>query len=257
MNYKGVLSVTLMLVAAGAMARTEPNSFLNKPAWTKADLKKQITGDKVFMSRVMRHYGMTREQVITMVDEARPGTLPEAGIWLVYNCNGKEEIRARLLKMKKGTRVWLDRNGVPFAKMSCFNPMRRGTDDRLANPEADVLVEPELRALSPTPEPELLSMEPTPAGLELNTSAQRELVLLKTAAAPAPVVPVPAAGFAFPWWLGGLAFIKPPGGGDDDTPIIPPNPPEPPPAVPEPGLLIAFGGAALVAARRRKKNGAK
>lgn len=251
MNFKAVLSVSLVLAAAGAMARTEPNSFLNKPAWTKADLKKQVATDKVFVSRVMRHYGMTRDQVVKMVDEAQPGTLKEPGIWLVYNCNDKEEIRARLLKYGKGTKVWLDRNGVPFAKMSCFNPMRRGTDDQLAAPQADVFVEPELRALNPIPEPEVAFTEPVATLPEVDTSAQ-----LITAAAPGSLaaVPVPAAGgFAFPWWLGGLAFLRPPGG-DNDTPILPPNPPEPPPAVPEPGLLIAFGGAALIAARRKKKN---
>lgn len=250
MKLKSILLVGAAIASASAMARTEPNSFLNKPANSKAALSKAVRTDRVLLSRVMRHWGLTKDQAFSWVDSLQPSKLSATGIWLVYNCQPNEAIQARLRTLQKGRAIWVDSKGQPVALVSCFNPIRKGTDEGDIEPTAEIFVEPAgERAVTPNPEPEALFQPAPPVGNELQASAQNFSAIAPGAMGQ---VPVAGGGFAFPWWIAGAGLLIPQGGGDGGGPN-PPNPPTGPPAVPEPGLMIAFGGAAAVAALRKKK----
>jgi hypothetical protein len=247
MKLKMILVVGAAAIIAGsAMARTEPNSFLNRPAMSKAAMSKMIRSDRTLQSRVMRHWGFTREQAFSWVDSLQMSKLPETGVWLVYNCQQNEAIQARLRTLYKGRAIWVNSAGEPVALVSCFNPIRRGTDTQSIEPTAEIFAEPTSeRPITPNPEPEALFTPPTDLNPELQASAQPLAGVL-----PGQLIPAAAGGFAFPWWIAGAGLLIPHGGGDNPKP---PTPPNPPPAVPEPGLMIAFGVAAAAAARKKKK----
>jgi len=81
------------------------------------------------MSRYMRHFGKTRAEMLEYLKTLKPGTLPADGVYLVYNSQEWEELQAKVMFFKKGMPVWTDPNGTVILKMSCGNPMVRGTDD--------------------------------------------------------------------------------------------------------------------------------
>lgn len=116
------------LSALSVAQRPAPNSFLNKPANTTGELVAQASNDKEVMSRYMRHFGMTRDEVIAYLKTLKRGEIAEDGVYLTYNTPESGEIRARVLHYRKGTPVWVDRDGNYIMKMDCGNPMVRGTD---------------------------------------------------------------------------------------------------------------------------------
>lgn len=107
--------------------RMEPNAFIKKPANTVEELVAQVSADKEVMSRYMRHFGMTRDEVIAYMKGLKRGAIKEDGAYLVYNTPESGEIRARVLFYRKGTPVWVDRDGNYIIRIECGNPMVRGT----------------------------------------------------------------------------------------------------------------------------------
>ncbi len=116
------------LSALSVAQRVEPNSFINKPANTVEELVAQASTDKVVMSRYMRHFGMTRDEVLAYLKGLRNSEIKEDGAYLIYNTPESGEIRARVMYYRKGTKVWVDRDGNYILKCNCGNPMVRGTD---------------------------------------------------------------------------------------------------------------------------------
>ncbi len=110
-GWTAFICVVAVALSASATAQTEPNSFLMKPAPTHAALMQQIKSDEVVMNRFMRHFGMTREEVIEYFSGLKLSTIKESGPYLVYNTPETGEIRARVLYYKKGTKVWVDSTG--------------------------------------------------------------------------------------------------------------------------------------------------
>jgi len=233
---------------AMGLARSEPNSFLNKSAWTHSALMNQARSDSAVMSRFTRHFGMRRDEVLTMLGGLRAGTLNQDGVYLVYNVNDDEEIRARVIFYRKGTKVWEDSNGTPILKMSCANPMVRGTDDQLAvlRPEvsrADALrpvqmVEGEGEAAAEVVS-QIIDVQPDPSAQALAAAAIVPGIASSTVAAGAAFNPLVLAPLA------GLGFVKTTSKGGDE--------PAPPP-VPEPAtiLLVGAGLGALAVKKARK-----
>ena len=85
------------------------------------------------MNRFMRHFGMTRNEVVTYFSGLKRSTVKESGPYLVYNTPETGEIRARVLYFEKGTPVWVDSDGNYILKVSCGNPMVRGSADQKAD----------------------------------------------------------------------------------------------------------------------------
>lgn len=242
MNNKIAKLVALLAAAtlvAVATARTEPNSFLNKPAKTHAELIKQVQSDDQVMSRFMRHFGMSRKEVLDYFGTLKLDTLKEDGVYLVYNVPESEELRARAIFYKSGTKVWVDQEGTIVLKESCGNPMMRGTDNTSIAMEQPVnanIVKPEEAIIVPTGTPTDLVAATLPADVESSA-------LAFPSAAPASVSDVVTGGGGF-----NPAFLLP-------AAIIPfivtDNPPE---VVPEPMTMIALAaGAGLIARKRRNK----
>lgn len=233
----GVLALGLVSTAFG---QVEPNSFINKHTPTIESLIEHIKTDEVVMSRYKRHFGMTGDEVIAFFKTLKRGTIKEDGAYLVYNTPESGEIRARVMAYKKGTTVWVDESGNYILKLSCGNPMVRGTD--MASSE-----EPETAAMKTmTDVRELVAEQPPSIGSnELTGTTVVPAIPEMSAISIEDVAP------AFPE-EGGAQVIIP-------TLLIPftagilindgGNAP-----VPEPASMIALGGGiAYLAARRRRK----
>lgn len=234
-------TLAVAIIAVAANARTDQNSFLNRPANTLRELINQIKTDNQVSSRFMRHFGMSKDEVIGMVSNFKLGRLPSDGVYVVYNVPSWEEVRARALMMKKGTLVWTDQGGTPMLKASCGNPMARGTDIGLAvaTPGVKVVPNTELRDLVVLHTPETSFIDETvslasPSPVEMHAAD----VLPTTPQLPA-AAPAALSGLIIPITAGLLLGIN-----HGDT-----NP------VPEPCTIIVTGiSVAGIIARRRLKN---
>lgn len=239
MNLVRITALLAAFVIAGiATARTEPNSFLNRPAPTHGALMQQIRTDQQVMSRFMRHFGMTREEVISYFETLRLDTLKEDGVYLVYNVPDTEELRARAIFYKAGTKVWVDSQGTIVLKESCGNPMVRGSDTRsiaMVTPvEANVAPVRETTIVPQGTPTELLAAT-LPADVESSA-------LAFPAAAPLAVSDVASSAAFNPAFLLPLAAV----------PLITSSESVDP--IPEPMTMTILAGAAIaIAAKKRRK----
>jgi hypothetical protein len=244
---KFLMIAGVVMAAGSAFARPEPHAFLNKAAWTHSALMNQVRTDAQVMSRFQRHFGMNRTEVVNLLGSLRAGTLNQDGVYLVYNASNDEEIRARVMFYKKGTKVWENAAGEPVLKMSCANPMVRGTDDQAAVLQTSTPIAEEIRPVegvaSGEADPEVLS-ETMP--VEVTQEAQPLAALTGATTVDIPLAEAVGRSAFNPLYLtplGAIPFIRRSNG----------NEPAPPP-VPEPGTMIALGaGAAFLAARRKAK----
>ncbi|MBL8065053.1 MAG: PEP-CTERM sorting domain-containing protein [Chthonomonadaceae bacterium] len=231
----------LLSASAMSMARTDHNSFINRPAGSLSELMKQVQNEKSVSSRYERHFGMTKAEVLEMFSHLRLGRLPADGVYIVYNVPTSEEVRSRALMFKKGTLVWVDEDGKPVLKASCGNPMVRGTDIGTALVQSGVKIEPTnvVRDLMPqNPQSEFIAMEPTaipPAPLEARAAEAMPVRPM------VPTVPsIGATGLGIIPIIGGLLIGIDHGGND---------------VIPEPASLLAFGGCIAGYMARRRKSG--
>lgn len=130
---KAVLVASALLACVAGWARTERNSFLETPAPSYGVLLKQVKTNKVVMDRYMRHFSMTREEVVDYFTTLRLTTLSKEGIYAVYNVPNSGVLRARYFRLRKGTKVWVDLANTPILKESCGNPMSRGPKRQVDN----------------------------------------------------------------------------------------------------------------------------
>ena len=227
----------VMVLAAGAFAQPDLNSFLNDGVSTKAELIAQVKRDPVVMDRFMRHYGMTRAEVVAFLDTLHVDTIKEEGVYGVYSVPEGGNIRLNLRRLKKGHRIFARADGTPELIALCGNPMTLGPKqivamNRTPITSTEVMAEEVpmqiMTEVSPEFEP-LASVTPVEPTYTFTTPEETPIQL-------------PIGGSSFNLWplaLGGLAFLDNGGGG---------NPP-----VPEPMTMAAFGlGVALVGLKRRR-----
>ncbi|MCU0315236.1 MAG: PEP-CTERM sorting domain-containing protein [Fimbriimonadaceae bacterium] len=245
MKLKFTLIALGVLAGSMAFANIEPNAFLVRRATNHEALLNQVKAEQRVMQRYMRHFGMSREQVLEMLQGLRLEGLKEDGVYLVYNVpDNTEELKARAMFYRRGTAVWVDAAGNVVLKESCGNPMMRGTDS----------ISQELEPVST-----VVKAKPTPMAGEVAIPATEASSLL------ASTVPMSLASSAQPFVAGvpssltGIgsrfnpAFLLPlaavpifarDGGGADP--------------IPEPGTMIALAlGAGAVIAKRRKAKAQK
>lgn len=266
------LNISLLLIAAFgiAQAQLEPNSFIRRPTPTLELFIAHVKSDPIVMDRYMRHYHMTRDEVIAYLSVLRKDRLPKTTRMVVYNVPDSGVLRSRILTLRQGTEVWVDLTGRPVIKVSCGNPFDRGPKA----PEQVARVEPAVATLPSAttslvaeimPEESdvvLLTQEP-PVPIEPTVVTPPVVVEPPAVEPPAqppveepPVVVVneSAAPFSFPGWLFAplpLLFLGG-GGGGTTPPVVPPVlPPSPP--VPEPATALALlAGLGFLSARRRR-----
>lgn len=242
MLIKGVIALLVCMLSVSLMAqRMPPNPFINKPVNTTQQLVDHVASDPVVLDRFMRHFQMTKEEVLDMLKTLRPGKLDKDGEYMVFNTQTKTgEIRGKKRHLKKGHLVWVDRSGTPILEFDCANPLVPGRE----------------------PEPVVAAITGAPAGvkpvqLEFETLAEEVFVFkvnepMIPAAPPIEFVETPPltgtvtdvgespAPFLAPlaFLPTGLLALSGSGGG----------------VIPEPATIITLGtGLTLIAARIRNR----
>lgn len=122
--------ITLVVLAGGVSAVAQhglpPNPFLVRPVRGVDDLVKQVKKEPVVMSRYCRHFQLSPEALIQMLEGLKEGRLAEDKAYEVFNVPAKTgEIRSRVLHLRKGERVLVDKAGNPVILLVCGNPMTR------------------------------------------------------------------------------------------------------------------------------------
>jgi hypothetical protein len=206
---------------------------------------RQIRTEPKVAQRFMRHFGMSKQDVLQYMDSLRLTRLEQDGMYLIYNVPESEELRSRVIFYRKGTLVWVNQMGQPILKASCGNPMVRGTDVAIAyvQPQGVTMTSTmamrDFEAVTPPETAFVMNPASTMPPLALEDSAQALLPQ-------SPEIPsISSQGIVPPWWIlpvvGGF-FIRP---GDD------------PPPIPEPASIFGLGlGAAYFAKRRMSKKAA-
>lgn len=236
----------LGLVASAAAQRPEPNAFLNKPAHSTAELVRQIKSDPVVMDRFMRHFGMSKDEVVAMMSELRLAKMKKDTPMTVYNCNDQGVIGSKVFMIKAGALVYVDKYGNPVLKGTCANPFFGRIPFDVPEVETEPYLGPmrksdDVEAIVEMPMSELVEppFEPVPI-LPLPTPPRIEIPGTEDTF-------VESRRRSAPWgWLllGGLFIDK-----DCCRPCPPPEK-----CVPGPAAALAFGGPAMAAmARRRRK----
>lgn len=123
----GLVAVLVVFgVSAFSQHGMPPNPFLVRPARSVDDLIKQVKEEPAVMSRYCRHFQLSPEALIQMLQGLKMGRLAEDKSYEVFNVPAKTgEIRSRVLHLRKGERVLVDEAGNPVILLICGNPMTR------------------------------------------------------------------------------------------------------------------------------------
>lgn len=106
--------------------RLPRNSFVNKPVYSTWQLVEHVKKDPVVAKRYMKHFGMQKDQLIRYLLTLRTARMPRTEMMQVYNVDKWGIIRSRLLRVSKGTLVWIDPQNRPVLIRSCGNPTKYG-----------------------------------------------------------------------------------------------------------------------------------
>lgn len=236
---KQLILFAALALSCVAAAQLEPNSFINRPVHTHEALMKHVQSDPEVMDRYMRHFRMTREQVMHYLGVLRPGRLDKDYACTQYSVPGTGVVKSRQSVVKKGELVLFNAAGVPVLRMKCGNPLLGPEEPPAPTEPVYVSDSPELKELIASTEPVMedvmaIHQPPVPILPEPIVEVPTEFVPSIT-----PTTSVTEAlGLAV--FGAGLGL----GNGSSD------NPP-----VPEPTSLavLMVGGAALVARKRKNR----
>lgn len=136
---KGIfLGALIVGVTGSAMARPELNAFINKPANSIPELLAQIKSDKQVADRFMRHFSMSKEEVLEYVGSLHLGTLQTSGYYTIYSAPENGIIKAHISFFKKGTPAFVDADGSAILRVKCANPFVAGPNRPYAVSEPSV-----------------------------------------------------------------------------------------------------------------------
>lgn len=228
-------------VAGTAMARPELNAFINKPANSVPELVAQIKSDKQVADRFMRHFSMSKEEVLEYIGTLHLGSLKESGYYTIYSAPDNGIIKAHISFFKKGTPAFVDSDGNAILRAKCANPFVRGPVKPYSVSEASITDSTPRMAVDIETGPSVSEgpivasfTPPTPEVPE--TEVPITLKTTPTDSAPQTFSP---NNFASILGLGGAAsFIR----RGNNTPVVP-----------EPASMIAISVGVGALLRRRKK----
>ena len=240
MNKLGAVAMVVTLSGI-AVARPELNAFINKPANSIPELIAQIKADKQVADRFMRHFSMTKQEVVEFVSSLRLGTISKSGYYTIYSAPDNGILKAHVSFFKKGTPAFVDSDGNAVLRVKCANPFVVGKAPGItakANIQDTITTANEMSitaGIVSAPNSEIEAS--IPAVPEISEDLTDGSLALG-------VVPTPpvtsSSGF-----LGSLLGV---GGAVS----IMNKPPEPDP-VPEPTSMVALSLGALALLRKKKK----
>ena len=240
MNKSGAVAIVVTLSGI-AVARPELNAFINKPANSIPELIAQIKADKQVADRFMRHFSMTKQEVVEFVSSLRLGTISKSGYYTIYSAPDNGILKAHVSFFKKGTPAFVDSDGNAVLRVKCANPFVVGKAPGItakANIQDTITTANEMSitaGIVSAPDSEIEAS--IPAVPEISEDLTDGSLALG-------VVPTPpvtsSSGF-----LGSLLGV---GGAVS----VMNKPPEPDP-VPEPTSMVALSLGALALLRKKKK----
>ena len=240
MNKLGAVA-TVVTLSGIAVARPELNAFINKPANSIPELIAQIKADKQVADRFMRHFSMTKQEVVEFVSSLRLGTISKSGYYTIYSAPDNGILKAHVSFFKKGTPAFVDSDGNAVLRVKCANPFVVGKAPGItakANIQDTITTANEMSitaGIVSAPNSEIEAS--IPAVPEISEDLTDGSLALG-------VVPTPpvtsSSGF-----LGSLIGV---GGAVS----VMNKPPEPDP-VPEPTSMVALSLGALALLRKKKK----
>jgi hypothetical protein len=240
MNKLGAVAMVVTLSGI-AVARPELNAFINKPANSIPELIAQIKADKQVADRFMRHFSMTKQEVVEFVSSLRLGTISKSGYYTIYSAPENGILKAHVSFFKKGTPAFVDSDGNAVLRVKCANPFVVGKAPGItakANIQDTITTANEMSitaGIVSAPDSEIEAS--IPAVPEISEDLTDGSLALG-------VVPTPpvtsSSGF-----LGSLLGV---GGAVS----VMNKPPEPDP-VPEPTSMVALSLGALALLRKKKK----
>ena len=241
MNKLGAV-VMVVTLSGIAVARPELNAFINKPANSIPELIAQIKADKQVADRFMRHFSMTKQEVVEFVSSLRLGTISKSGYYTIYSAPENGILKAHVSFFKKGTPAFVDSDGNAVLRVKCANPFVVGKAPGItakANIQDTITTANEMSitaGIVSAPDSEIEAS--IPAVPEISEDLTDGSLALG-------VVPTPpvtsSSGF-----LGSLLGV----GGS--IALGTRKPPEPDP-VPEPTSMVALSLGALALLRKKKK----
>jgi len=280
MNTFGRMAVAMVVVGgvvAPASATMPPNSYLRKTANTVREILAQIDQHPEVRSRYERHFGMTKPELAVYLSDLKLTKVDTSGRYLVYNVPADTgELRAKLLYLRKGTKIWKNSQGATILQWICGNPMTRGpkvvaavedfrdvTDPALAAEPAvaDMVdekgVAPEVANIETVAVAPTLPMNPTETVVTTPTFSDIVVEPVQAPSTISPSVPRMASGSfdlgralasgifgGVIFYVAGTKGEKAVNTGGGGGPVNP---------VPEPATMLAVGtGVSFLVARRRK-----
>lgn len=171
-NKLTMIGALAVAVSVPAMAqRVEPGAFVRKPAHTVQALISQVETDPVVADRFMRHFHMSKDEVIEYFRGLHLAKLKKGGSYRVFNVHADGVIRARVFELKEGTLMFADANGKPILKKNCANPLTMGeisvVRDERTEPAPDVIPVSEIEPPEALVAAEVQQPPFTPMGMEV------------------------------------------------------------------------------------------
>ena len=122
------LSITILILglATFSLARPELNAFIIKPVYSVPELMAQLKSDKAVLDRYMRHFSMSKAEVIEYIRSLHVGKIQKTGTYAIFSIPAGGQVKSHLSIFKKGTPAFVDKRGNPILRLKCGNPFVKG-----------------------------------------------------------------------------------------------------------------------------------
>jgi hypothetical protein len=161
------------------------DAFLNYQVDSTDELVSVLKKNKTLRQRYAKHFGIPEDRVIAFVKEALvPYRVPRSCVVTDHGVTKDGRIYPVKVTLKKGTKVWATRSGLPILKWACANPVAksmpgtlmasrpRWTKAPLGQPSMELASSVPSPILAPMPEAGVPSPEfATPETVAVDTSA--------------------------------------------------------------------------------------
>ncbi len=134
-----LLAFACLACVASAQMSAERNSFLAYRVTTTQALVREVSQNRDVQQRFMRHFGMTRSQVIDYVSGLHPARLSEKTAFTVYSIPRNGMVKQHTQTFRRGELVFEDSAGTPVLIARCGNPVTLGPQNLTEHARPNVL----------------------------------------------------------------------------------------------------------------------